>query len=59
MAKMVYRMKLIMCLAVATFISGCVSAGEKHARSELAQVEKTRYVLTESDSSTPLDATAN
>jgi cobalt-zinc-cadmium efflux system outer membrane protein len=54
MAKMVYRIKLIMCLVVATFIAGCVSAGEKHALTELAQVEKTRYVLTESDSSTPL-----
>jgi outer membrane protein TolC len=55
MEKMVYHMKLIVCLTAATFIAGCISAREKHALSELARVEKTRYTITENDSSTPLN----
>jgi hypothetical protein len=35
MEKMVYHMKLIVCLTAATFIAGCISAREKHALSEL------------------------
>jgi len=43
-------------LSIAVFlILGCASAREKHALSELARVEKTRYTITENHSSTPLD----
>jgi outer membrane protein TolC len=38
---------------VISLIIGCASAREKHARSELRQVEKTRYTITENDGSIP------
>jgi cobalt-zinc-cadmium efflux system outer membrane protein len=50
-----YATKFIKISIAVALILGCASAREKHARRELAHVEKTRYVITESDSSTPLN----
>ena len=50
---MKYTAKVITLSLVVSLIIGCASAREKHARSELSQVEKTRYVITENDSPTP------
>ena len=48
-----YTAKVIKLAFVVSLILGCASAREKHARHELSQVEKTRYVIRENDSSTP------
>ena len=45
--------KFIKLSVVITLVLGCASAREKHARSELSKIEKTRYVITDNDSSTP------
>ena len=52
---MQYTTKFIKLSIAISLTLGCASAGEKQALSVLAQVEKTRYILTESDSSTPLN----
>ena len=53
MRRMEYITRLIKLSIAVSLILGCASAQEKHAISELAQVEKTRYVLTEGNDSTP------
>jgi outer membrane protein TolC len=50
---MEYATKFIKFSIAITLILGCASTREKHARSELRQVEKTRYVITEENGSTP------
>ena len=52
---MKYATRFIKLSIAVSLILGCASAGEKHALSELARVENTRYTITENDSSTPLD----
>jgi outer membrane protein TolC len=55
MKRMEYVSKFIKLSIVISLIIGCASSREKQARSELDQVEKTRYVITESNDSTPHD----
>ncbi len=48
-----YTAKVIKLSLVFSLIIGCASAQERHARIELNQVEKTRYVVKEDDSCIP------
>ncbi len=48
-----YTAKVIKLSLVFSLIIGCASVQERHARSELNQVEKTRYVVKEDDSCIP------
>jgi outer membrane protein TolC len=51
MRRMKYATKLIKFSIAITLLLGCASAREKHARTELNQIEKTRYVITEDNNS--------
>ena len=50
---MEYATKFIKFSIAVSLIFGCASAGEKYAISELVQVEKTRYVITEHNTPSP------